>query len=133
MYVSVGREVIIMKYDTETHPAVYEMLQDMSRDIRELKDTQYEFQHETRHEIAGINQRLTAVEQDTAKLKQDVAVLKSDVSTLKEDVKELRQDVKDLHGEVKGIAGMIGGMQTRLNWWLVIAGIVLALLQYLKP
>ena len=121
-----------MKYDTETQPAVYDLLQDMSRDIRNLRDTQYEFQHETRHELAGIKQRLTAVEQDTAKLKEDVAVLKNDVSTLKEDVKELRQDMTALHGEVKGIAGMLSGMQTRLNWWLVIAGIVLALLQYLK-
>ena len=124
-----------MKYDTETHPAVYEILQDMSSDIRELKDTQYE-QH---HELTGIKQRVTRLESDTAELKrdvstlkQDVAVLKSDVSTLKEDVKELRQDMTALHGEVKGIAGMLSGMQTRLNWWLVIAGIVLALLQYLK-
>ena len=124
-----------MKYDTETRPAVYDLLQDMNADIREIRDVQYE-QH---HELTGLNQRVTRLESDVSDLKcdvstlrQDVAVLKRDVSGLKEDVKELRQDMKDLRGEVKGIAGILGGMQTRLNWWLVIAGIVLALLQNLK-
>ena len=101
----------------------------MNDDIRNIRDTQYE----TRHEITGIKQRLTTLEADVSVLKQDVAVLKSDVVDLKNDMKKVRQDMKDLHGEVREIAGSLSGMQTRLNWWLVIAGVVIAALQYFIP
>ena len=116
---------------SERH-GVYRILRDMNEDIRELKDSQYEFHHET-------DRRLTRLESTTDELKKDVAVLQSDVSGLKDDmkevrqdIKEIRQDMKDLHGEVREIAGSLSGMQTRLNWWLVIAGVVIALLQFLK-
>ena len=117
---------------SERH-GVYRILRDMNEDIRELKDSQYEFHRET-------DRRLTRLESTTDELKKDVAVLKSDVSGLKDDmkevrqdIKEIRQDMKDLHGTVKEIAGSFSGMQTRFNWWLVIAGVVIAALQFLKP
>ena len=112
---------------SERH-GVYRILRDMNEDIRELRNSQ----HET-------DRRLTRLESTTDELKKDVAVLQSDVSGLKDDmkevrqdIKEIRQDMKDLHGEVREIAGSLSGMQTRLNWWLVIAGVVIALLQFLK-
>ena len=111
---------------------VYRILRDVNEDIRELKDSQYEFHRET-------DRRLTRLESTTDELKKDVAVLQSDVSGLKDDmkevrqdIKEIRQDMKDLHGTVREIAGSLSGMQTRLNWWLVIAGVVIAALQFFK-
>ena len=119
---------------TETMPAhgVYTILRDISEDIRELKNAQYEYARRT-------DGRLFRLEEDTAILKREVQDLKvsagvtqSKVSGLAEDVKELRQDIKELTGGIRELTGGISGMQTRLNWWLVFAGIVIALLQYIK-
>ena len=65
-------------------------------------------------------------------LKLSVGVTQSKVSGLEEDVKELRQDIKELTGGIRELTGGMSGMQTRLNWWLVFAGIVISLLQYIK-
>ena len=127
-----------MKYDTTTDNdtatlhGVYALLRDMSRDIRKQSDQQYEYQHETRHDIADLRERLTRLETSDVKHDKDIEILKSDVTDLKSDMKSVRQELHDIHGEVRELSGMMTGMQTRLNWWLVIAGIILALMQYLR-
>ena len=120
---------------SERH-GVYRILRDMNEDIRELRNSQ----HETDRRLTRLESTTEEIKKDVSGLKQDVAVLKSDVSGLKDDmketrqdIKEIRQDIKDLHGAVKEIAGSLSGMQTRFNWWLVIAGVVIAALQFFKP
>lgn len=135
-YYAIGPEV------SESY-GVYRILRDMNEDIRELKDSQYETDRRLTHlesTTEELQKDVAVLKQDVAVLKQDIAVLKSDVSGLKNDmkevrhdIKEIRQDMKDLHGEVREIAGSLSGMQTRLNWWLVIAGVVIATLQYFRP
>ncbi len=127
-----ANEQYTIDYDSPHSPRVYDILRGMSSDIQQLKNTQYEFQHETQHELNAIKQRLDKVESDTAELKQDVAVLKSDVADLKEDMKLVKQDLRDIHGEVKGLSGQIAGMQTRIGWWLAVTGAAIALMEYFK-
>ncbi len=118
--------------DALERSGVYRILRDMSEDMQELKDSQHEFQRETKHELECINQGLTRLENSEAKHDKDIEILKSDAAGLKDDMKEFRQDMKELRGEVREIAGNLSGMQTRLNWWLVAVGIIIAALEYLK-
>ena len=131
-----------MRYDThgqlavdaETMPqhGVYTILRGMNDDIRELKNAHYEYARLTDGRLSRLEDDVSELKRDMQALKGDTEVLKHDVSELKEDVRELRQDLKELHGGLREIAGGMSGMQTRLNWWLVFAGIVIALLQYIK-
>ena len=125
---------------SERYGGVYRILRDMQEDVRELRNSQYEFHRETDRRLTRLESTTEEIKKDVSGLKQDVAVLKSDVSGLKDDmketrqdIKEIRQDIKDLHGTVKEIAGSLSGMQARFTWWLVIAGVVIAALQFFKP
>ena len=100
--------------DYAVEPEMYELLIDMKHNIHDLKEL---YSHAMFSEDGIYN----------------VAVLKSDVADLKDDMKEVRQDIKEIRGEVREMAGSLSGMQTRLNWWLVIAGVVIAALQYFRP
>ena len=131
-----SRDYYEIEPDFSERHGVYRILRDMNEDVRELKASQYE----TDRRLTRLESTTEEIKKDVTVLKKDVAVLQSDVSGLKEDmkevrqdIKEIRQDMKDLHGTVKEIAGSLSGMQTRFNWWLVIAGVVIAALQFLKP
>ena len=115
--------------DYAVDPEMYELLIDMKHNIHDLKEL---YSHAMFSED-GIYKELTQIAADMTELRQDLAVLKSDVADLKDDMKEVRQDIKEIRGEVREMAGSLSGMQTRLNWWLVIAGVVIAVLQYFRP
>ena len=131
-----------MRYDTsekltleaETMPqhGVYTILRNVSNDIHGLKNAHYEYARLTDGRLSRLEEDVSELKRDMQVMKGDTEVLKHDVAELKEDVRELRHDIKELHGGLREIAGGISGMQTRLNWWLVFAGIVIALLQYIK-
>ena len=123
-----------MTVDAETMPAhgVYTILRDISDDIRELKNAQYEYARRTDGRLLRLEEDTASLKREMQDLKLSVGVTQSKVSGLEEDVKELRQDIKELTGGIRELTGGMSGMQTRLNWWLVFAGIVISLLQYIK-
>ena len=111
---------------------MYDILRGISEDITDLKETEYLHYQEMQRRMSVQETELSSVKKDVEILKTDVAVLKEDVKDLKQDVKEIRQDIKELHGEVREIAGGLAALQTRLTWILGAAGLVIAMLQYLK-
>lgn len=120
--------------DTETVPAhgVYTILRDIDSKVQNVGNELYMFRRETSHDMSEVKNRLSTLESTDVKRDKSIDRLQSEVAVLKEDVHELRQDIKELTGGIRELSGGLSGMQTRLNWWLVFAGIVIALLQYIK-
>ena len=125
-------EQLTVDAENTSQQGVYTILQGMDNRVREVSNELYVFRRETNHDMSEVKSRLVNLEASGAKNEKSRDKLQSDVAELKEDVRELRQDIKELHGGIREIAGGMSGMQTRLNWWLVFAGIVIALLQYIK-
>ena len=123
-----------MTVDAETMlvHGVYTILRDIEGKVQNVGNELYMFRRETLRDMSEVKSRLSNLESTDVKRDKSIDKLQSEVAGLKEDVRELRQDIKELTGGIRELTGGMSGMQTRLNWWLVFAGIVIALLQYIK-
>ena len=108
---------------------VYTILQGVDVSLRELRDTQSETSRRTDTRLTQLAEEVSGLKEEVTSLKVAEGVTQHKISALEDDVRELRRDIKELHGDIREIAGGFTMMQTRLNWWLVIAGLVIAALQ----
>ncbi|MBQ7193743.1 MAG: hypothetical protein IJR98_05175 [Synergistaceae bacterium] len=125
-------EQLTLDHEARNQQGIYSILRGIDTNLRELHDEFYDYRKESESRMSRMGEEVSNLKREVTDLKITTGVTEHRITELREDVKELRQEVSGLRGELREIAGSFAMMQTRLNWWLVIVGIVIAALQYWK-
>ena len=65
-------------------------------------------------------------------IRSDVNVLGRDIDHITEEIVELKANMSEVKGDIKALNKSFETMQTRFGWGLVILGILITVLQFLK-
>ncbi len=119
-------------HEKMTPQGIYPILRGIDNSVRELKDEYYESSREDRSRMSRMEEELSSLKKEVLDLRISAGVTEHRLTELKDDVKGLREEVSELRGDMREMSGSFTAMQTRLNWWLVGVGIVIAVLQLWK-
>ena len=134
-----GREISGIQRTQEDHTA---QIKDVRSEVSEIRQGIFEIKH-----MQDVHSRqISYLQDDVKELKADMSQFKRDISDvkhvldvhtkqieeLKDDVKELKANMSEVKGDIKALSKGFETMQTRFGWGLVILGILITVLQFLK-
>lgn len=125
-------EQLTFDHEKLTPRGIYSFLRGIDTSVREVRDSLYDQERNTTSRFSRMEEELSSLKKEVLDLRISAGVTEHRLTELKDDVKGLREEVSELRGDMREMSGSFTAMQTRLNWWLVGVGIVIAVLQLWK-